>query len=155
MTKRTSVTATDEDFRRIIFSLEKDEDGYPPNDYETLWARIKQKGLYEIDNIPFFVRGVSPGDLVTARDKDGLLYFDGISKESLNSVLRVIAYDESIIPKLREELLEMGCESELSHVPNLIAVQVPANINLNDVLQFLDVGESNGEWEYETGALRA
>jgi len=45
---------------RITFKLQPDEDGYPPSDYERLWAVPLSNGRYQIDNIPFF-RSVAGG----------------------------------------------------------------------------------------------
>lgn len=140
--------------QKIIFSLEKDEDDYPPNDYETLWASFVENGLYSIDNIPFFVPGISCGDIVKVVEKEGGLFFDGLVRKSLNSVLRIIVYHEMDVGQLRNDLKDLGCESELSHVPNLIALEVPAGISLDSVLEFLDKGESDHNWEYETASLR-
>jgi hypothetical protein len=140
--------------QKIIFQLEKDEDDYPPNDYETLWASHVDGDLYSIDNIPFFVREISSGDVVKIKRKDGRLFFDAVVNESRNSVLRIIAYDEREIARLRQDLNEMGCESELSHIPNLIAVEVPETVCLEDVMSFLDKGEAKERWEYETASLR-
>ena len=36
----------------ITFRLVHDADGYPPGDYEIMWARRLPDGTYEIDNIP-------------------------------------------------------------------------------------------------------
>jgi hypothetical protein len=52
---------------KIAFPLDRDEDGYPPDDVETLWGWETKPGLYCIDNIPFFVKGISPGDVVSAK----------------------------------------------------------------------------------------
>jgi hypothetical protein len=52
---------------KIAFELVQDEDGYPPDRWETMWAIEIEPGLFSIDNIPFFARGVSPGDVVRVR----------------------------------------------------------------------------------------
>lgn len=139
---------------KIVFRLEKDADGYPPDDYESLWADKRGESLYIVDNIPFFVRDVSPGDIVRVKEVGGRFYFDGVEEKSLNSVLRVIAYDASIVPTLRVELKALGADSELSHIPNLVAVEVPEDAQLDAVLGYLEHGEIRGEWEYETASLR-
>lgn len=140
--------------KKILFKLEKDEDDYPPNEWESLWATEIGSGHYVIDNIPFFVRDVSCGDTVSVIENNGELFFDDVVEESLNSVLRVIAYDPDHISELRERLLSLKCESELSHIPNLIAVEVPAAADLDSVLKFLDEGEKDQLWEYETASIR-
>ena len=37
---------------KLLFRLEKDEDGYPPEDVESLWGLLRSDGI-ELDNIPF------------------------------------------------------------------------------------------------------
>lgn len=124
--------------QKITFRLDKDIHGYPPDDWETLWTNEVEEGVYSIDNIPFYVKEISPADLVTALTKGGRLYFNGIVQKSDKSVVRVIIYDESKVLNVRADLRTMGCESEQSHIPNLIAVEVPADVVLDSVLAFLD-----------------
>ena len=58
---------------KICFPLEPDEDGWPPVTAETLWAVELGGGLFRLDNIPFYARGVSDGDTVSAIRKMGFL----------------------------------------------------------------------------------
>ena len=45
-----------DDFIKIHFSVESDEDGYPEVGAETLWAKpTKDANGYIIDNIPFLL----------------------------------------------------------------------------------------------------
>ncbi len=37
---------------KVLFRLEKDEDGYPPEEVESLWGILRSEGI-ELDNIPF------------------------------------------------------------------------------------------------------
>src|SRR5262245_3626053 len=76
---------------RIRFELEEpDEHGWPPAGAETLWAQRVGDNEYEIDNIPFYVRGVSAGDIVSVSEKEGALVFQSVLKDSGHSTIRVI-----------------------------------------------------------------
>jgi hypothetical protein len=87
--KRREIMA-DESFVKIAFELQQDEDGYPPDEYETLWAvALKEKSLYRLDNIPLYVKGVSSEDVVLAEPKNGRLEFVRLVQPSTNSVYRV------------------------------------------------------------------
>src|SRR5262245_13795257 len=115
MAGTTGVTMnTKEHYQKVVFRLEKDkdDDGYPPNDWETLWGVEVGPSLFRIDNIPFFVRGVSCGDLVSVNEVDGELRFDTVVERSGHSVLRVVIYDKSRVQDVREALHQMGVETE-------------------------------------------
>jgi hypothetical protein len=139
---------------RIKFFLERDKDGYPPDHWETLWAYKVQSGLYCIDNIPFFVRGISSQDIVATEKKAGELYFTELVLPSRNSVFRLYVFDQRTVQAVRDEFRHLGCESELSHIANLIAVEVPGNVAIKPVLDLLVEGGRAGRWEYQEGVLR-
>lgn len=73
----------DENYKKVVFRLEQDEDGYPPDNWESLWAGEVEPGLYSIDNIPIFVKGISNGDVVAAEQEDGELRFKRLVRPSL------------------------------------------------------------------------
>jgi len=152
-----------EDLVKVIFDLERDEDGYPPADYEHLWARPLGDNLYELDNTPFFVRGVSTSDVVVAEpDTDNNLRFKAVKTPSQHTTLRVIVFRETSdaraieerVRDLRTQLTNLGCSSELSHLPGLIAVDVPPEVSVESVTDVLAEGEARDLWEYEEAALR-
>lgn len=152
-----------EDLVKVIFDLERDEDGYPPADYEHLWAKPLGDNLYEVDNTPFFVRGVSTADVVVAEpDADNNLRFKSVKEPSQHTTLRVIVFREvsdarpieERVRDLRSQLTNLGCSSELSHLPGLIAVDVPPEVPVDLVTDVLAEGEGRDLWEYEEAALR-
>jgi hypothetical protein len=54
---------------------------------------------------------------------------------------------------LRRKLRDLGCSSEISHVPGLISVDVPPDVALADVRSVLDVGQNQQLWDYEEATL--
>lgn len=144
----------DEQYEKIFFRLEKDEDGYPPDNWETLWAFEIEDGLYTLDSIPFFVRGVSWKDVVSVEREGNELHFTKIVRPSDHSVLRVIVFDESEIEKTRQNLQQIGCDTEQSHIPGLLSIDCPPSVEVNRVLEFLASGEQDGRWEYEEASIR-
>jgi uncharacterized protein DUF4265 len=118
--------------------LKKDEDGYPPDRWERMWAFKTEPGRYTIDNIPFFVRGISSGDVVSAEWDGDRLMFKELVRPSLNSVFRLIIYDAGAVQSVRDRFRAIGCASELSHLPKLIAVEVPGTINFETVAKLLE-----------------
>ncbi|MFC9157849.1 DUF4265 domain-containing protein [Streptomyces bauhiniae] len=69
-TGRTSVkyagvgTGISENYVKVHFRLEVDEDGWPPASVESLWAVDLGDGTVRLDNTPWFVRGVASGDII-------------------------------------------------------------------------------------------
>jgi hypothetical protein len=139
---------------KIVFPLRKDADGYPHDDWETLWAWEINPGSYCIDNIPFFIKGISSGDVVSAERRGEELHFTGLLEPSGNSVFRIYVADQSNVQGVRDELRNLKCESELSHVPNLISVEVPADVPIRPFLSLLVQGARDKRWDYQEGSLR-
>jgi hypothetical protein len=139
---------------KILFRLKKDADGYPPDDWESVWAYEVEPGLYSIDNVPFFARGVSWGDVVSVDRKDDELHFKEVVRPSDHSVLRVIVHDKSKVGEMHDKLKEMNCDTEQSHLPSLLTVDCPPTAELRKVLDFLNEGEADGRWTYEEASIR-
>jgi len=139
---------------KIRFELQQDKNGYPPDRWESIWANEVQPGLYSIDNIPFFVRGISSEDLVEAKDEGEGLVFCKLVRPSGNSVLRLYLSDASQAQNVRAEFKALGCESELSHLPRLVSLEVPGNKPFGPVADLVSAGQEAGRWDYEEGVLR-
>lgn len=118
---------------KIYFQLEMDEDGYPPFDVESLWVSTIDKGVGIIDNIPFFVKGIALGDRVTFDDD---FNFVAVEVPANNTTIRVYcpSWEEEV--DIKNILKEENCSWELSHLPSLIAINVP-NGSLEKVQSYL------------------
>ncbi len=138
---------------KILFQLEQD-DGYPPVSWESVWATKVNENKYKIDNIPFYIQGLSLNDIIEVNEVDGELNFEEIIEASLNSVIRIIIINEGKKDELRSNLKSMGCESELDNFGVLIAVDVPPDVSFNKVADYLQKGEDSGFWEYEEASIR-
>ena len=138
---------------KIMFPLEQDEDGYPPATTESLWAIDVGAGLYQIDNIPFFATGIALNDIVSAKLEHGALQYEEVVRASGHSTLRVIAYDTSQMPAVRAFFEQMGCSTELSHLPSLVAIDVPPTVAFEPLRQVLASGREQDRWDYEEACL--
>ena len=143
------------DLVKVLFRLERDADGYPPADSESIWARPLGGGEYALDNIPFFVKGVSCGDVVRVAVSDGERWVAEVVRYCGHGTVRVLAADAADVPALREELQALGCGSELSHISKLIAVDIPPDIPYDSVQPFLRAGMAQGRFDYEEAAIWA
>ena len=147
------MSTTDAGRIKIALRLEQ-EDGWPPVAWELLWAIARVGDTAQVDNIPFFAKGLASGDLVAfSRDADQLT-FAGVLVPGGHSTIRVIMYELEQKAATRETLHRLGCETEGSHLPSLFAVDVPPNVSYERVVEFLDERASADVLEYEEGAIR-
>ena len=84
---------------------------------ETLWTEIidAEKGLYKIDNIPFYGPEFSSDDIVFAEydNDEERITFRNVVEYSGNSTIQIIVLDENLnVENLRNEFKQLGCETE-------------------------------------------
>jgi hypothetical protein len=139
---------------KVGFRLEPDKDGWPPASRENIWAVDLGGGRYRIDNIPFYVRGISDGDIVVAKpEDDGRLLFFELVEASLNSTFRLFIFDEEEVPGVRNTFRDLGCPSELVS-GGLISLHIPGSVTMKPIATLIEQGEDDGRWDFEEGALR-
>lgn len=136
--------------KKVRFEFENAEGG---TEVESMWAIERAEG-YEIDNIPFYVKSIACGDIVSARADDrGQLCFSGLIKASGHSTIRLLFSREEDVGAVREELRRRGCSSEVSDICRLVAVDVPPEVNYEALKVFLDDGERDDHFGYEEACL--
>jgi hypothetical protein len=120
---------------------------------ETLWAEPSGEG-WRVDNIPFYAKSLALNDLVLAKKgEDGELLFERLLSPSGHSTIRLWFASEEFVQDVRDALRAMGCESELSDLSRLVAVDVPPDVNYEEVSRYLDSLEHSGVLEYEEACL--
>ena len=118
-----------------------------------MWA-IEREGGHEIDSIPFRVMSVALGDLVeTRQDEDGLLWFTRVIRPSGHSTIQILFRRQEDAAPFRAVLSGLGCASEGSDLPELIAVDVPPSVSYEKLKAVLDAGEGEGRFEYQEACL--
>ena len=50
--------------KKLFFNLEV-IDGYPPVSMESVWAEVTEESYFKINNIPFYSKEISFGDIVS------------------------------------------------------------------------------------------
>lgn len=118
---------------------------------ETLWAKPIDANLYQLDNSPFFVYGVSWQDTIEARPgKDHVLEYVRCVRKSGNRTVRIIFQDYRSSDSYAEEVLKglrnLDCSYE-GMQPKMISVNVPPKVDLRAVTDFLKQ-QSGLQWEY-------
>jgi hypothetical protein len=139
---------------RVTFTLEQDSSGYPPTSTERLWAVELSNHNFRIDNIPFYVFGISCGDEVSVDDVDGEWIFRKLVKATGNSTFRLFLTDPQRNMAVRGELSALGCQSEFNQLVGILAVEVPEATPIQPFLDYVMSAERRGDIEVEEGALR-
>ena len=138
---------------KILFYMDRDEDGYPPFEVESLWATCRDNG-YELANIPFYAKGVALGDIVSAEPaEDGGLHFDRVVKRGGHSTHRIwLLQDQSsaAVQWAADFLVGHGLSVE-GDIPGLLAVDIPPTVSLESAEALLFEGVDSGRWELQDG----
>ena len=138
---------------KMLVRLEQDEDGYPPTTEESLWVIPLGEGLFQVDNTPFFAWDLALGDVVAADPEEGVWRFKQVVRRSGHSTLRLLIYDVAEVPVVIERFTALGCLSERSHIPGLVALDVPPSTSWAEVKRLLTEGEAAKRWGYEEACL--
>jgi hypothetical protein len=139
---------------KLVVRLQQDDEGYPPAASESMWAEDIGGGTFRIDNIPFFATDLSLDDLVRAqRVGEDLTLTDTVSRSG-HSTIRMVFFDRQQVAIVRAALHALGCKTELSHLPSLVAIDVPPDVAIQEVRDHLDDLSSKGVLDYEEAAMR-
>lgn len=134
---------------KVLFRLEKDEDGYPPAEVESLWGLLRPEGV-ELDNIPFFAKGVALGDVVKVENApDGALEFESVVRRGGHSTYRILLLKKHPEDPRRtmDELIALGLSVEED--AGLLAVDVPPEVPLDSIREYLFQGIDSERWEVD------
>ncbi|NJN64861.1 MAG: DUF4265 domain-containing protein [Acidobacteria bacterium] len=124
---------------KIHFEIEQDEDGYPEMGVESLWAHSATgEGVYAIDNIPFYVLGISMGDEVSVQSDDsGNLWFYELVRESGHSTVRILCADTETCTRIQAEIERRGCSWEGSN-RRFISMDIPPDVSYPPIKSWLE-----------------
>ena len=119
---------------------------------ESAWA-TRHGSFYKLDNILFYAKNYSWGDIFSVEERDGELYAHELIEESGHSTVRLLFSKVKEVAKTRKELVKIGCSSELSNLSNLISIDIPSDISYAKILDYLVKGEKKGLWEYQEACI--
>ena len=122
---------------------------------ETVWAERVGDGRFRLRSVPFHAMDVSFGDIVATENEDGVNVVRSVSLRSGHSTYRVfvkgpVQLDDETFLRYWAPLRDLGCTYERG-TAHLVAVDVPANSDLDSVYSFLTAGEEANVWEFEEG----
>lgn len=131
-------------------------DDYPPVASEGVWAERQPDGLYRIANLPFYSQDACYEDDVEVQEEaDGLKWFRRVGRSSGNSTLRLVFFDvgRARTPEVLARINALGCSWE-GMSKAFFAVNVPASVSLDSVLEYLQECFEQDWLDYESGLLR-
>ena len=121
------------DLAKILLEYEDGDD----MTLESVWATPVGEH-YRIENIPFYATSVAYGDVVSVEDREGELFFDDLIEASGHSVIQIIFFDKKDVEQVTQDLVNLGCDWEGSHISTYIAVDVPSTVSYQTVRAYLD-----------------
>ncbi|MDH1308727.1 DUF4265 domain-containing protein [Pseudomonas fulva] len=140
-------------YKKVLFPLQQDANGYPPASVEGLWAKAVEDG-YVIDNIPFHVYGIAPGDVICTHEEAGQHWFARLLRSSGSSVFRVRVKPPETLEQVSEALVEFGCTCESEPAVKMLAIAIPPARTLDTLLYYLITQREAGFLDFEEGVLR-
>ncbi|WP_160310914.1 DUF4265 domain-containing protein [Streptomyces sp. 150FB] len=143
---------------KVLFSLDQDEDGWPPVSIEGLWAVQLGEDLVRIDNTPWFVTNIACGDVVRVReDADGELRAIEKIKWSGHCTVRVIPFEDGRLEGQLTPVIDLfaplGVTGEGLGQFGLVAMDIPAHVDLAAVQELLWRGSDEGWWDFDEGCV--
>ncbi|WP_018344141.1 DUF4265 domain-containing protein [Cytophaga aurantiaca] len=145
----------DDNYVKILFRFHSDV--LEEETVETMWATIvdKQKGLYKLESIPFYVPLVASDDIVFAEfdDKEQMLTYRKTVGFSGNSTVQIVLIDKSKdINQIRDLFKELGCISEKVN-EGYFSMEIPSTVDYKNIKKQLDELEKQETIEYAEPCL--
>lgn len=141
----------------IVKDLRSAVDDWPPVDQEAIWALNLGRGRYKVDNVPFFAKNLSFGDIVQTESADHEMpYVSAVLERSGHSTYRVIVnanLNEKQHGEYHELLaalkhLRVSIEAGWEH---FFAIDVPIGVPVQAVYEVLELGVEYDIWDFEEG----
>jgi hypothetical protein len=123
---------------------------------ETMWAEVvdKDKGLYKIDNIPFYA-SIASDDIVFAEydDEEKMLTYKETVEYSGNSLIQVVIMDKSVVTnEIRGIFNSMDCKSE-KFKEGYFVIEILADKDYEPIKQKLTELQDKGIIDYAEPVL--
>jgi hypothetical protein len=142
------------EFKKIIFRLRTDADGYPPVSHESVWGKNNGKDVYILDNLPYYIYGVSKGDTLLAKSIDSELCAIAVVLQGGHSLLRVFVEQPELKAKILQDLRGFGAICSPTSGLSLFPVDIPPQVNFKEIDQYLSECSDGEHIAYEDACLQ-
>ncbi|MEU0482251.1 DUF4265 domain-containing protein [Streptosporangium sp. NPDC006013] len=129
-------TGSKERLFKVAFDLPEEASEWPPVSTERLWTeKTDIKFEARVLNTPFFVRGISWGDVIRVRADHARreLVFEEFMAESGHSTAHIILMDLSIQKMIEDTFATAGCSWETSGIESYMAIDIPPATHYGDL----------------------
>jgi hypothetical protein len=112
---------------------------------ETLWAKALGDNLFQIDNVPFGLRGLSLGDIVKCHRNEEVFELDGLHQKSGARTLQIAVEGGTQSPvgvQIAEQLRKLDLPFE--SYEKVFGVAVPAASNLDELMLEMELLRAQG-----------
>ena len=149
------MTRQDDGYVKILFRFHSDI--FDEEMVETMWATIidKDRGLYKIDNIPFYAPLVASDDIVFAEydEQEQMLTYRSTEKYSGNSTVQVVLIDKAHdIDSIRDIFEELGCVLEKVN-ERCFSMEISSFVDYKPIKRKLDEMEEKEMISYAESSL--
>ena len=135
--------------REIFVGLKQDDEGWPPVTHEHLEAEFVGPSRYRVLSAPVFAQGMAVNDIVATKNHDGREWVTHVVKNSDHGLLRVVVLDDNLDKEYVVKVFDsMGCNAVLTSF-GIITIDVPPTVDAEHVLQELNAGFDEGDWDFE------
>ncbi|MBB3192643.1 DUF4265 domain-containing protein [Roseateles terrae] len=127
---------TDDEIK-VLWRLEQDEDEWPPYPVESIWCKQIATGRFKLLNVPYFAHGVAWGDVVTAVEDGGGLWFEAVIQRSGFVTLHAYCKEPAQQLALRDWLKARDCIVETAFDGKYWALGIPPAVPRDEWEGFL------------------
>jgi hypothetical protein len=143
----------------IQVNLQLDPNSWHGTSSEGIWARLVKaipphKAIVEVDSIPFFATGLSLSDKISIVYDKGRVLFDAIVERGGHSTYRIFVESEgSRASRMLGMIIALGCAREWAELTGgrLYALDIPPEVDIDQVYEILNRGQGEGVWLFEEG----
>ncbi|QIQ21436.1 DUF4265 domain-containing protein [Zophobihabitans entericus] len=143
-----------DEYVKVTFPLKRDKNGYPPTDYESIWTKKNNENHYIIDNIPFYIYGISKGDSVIFHLEQGEYFVSKITQRGGHSTFRVYVFNQKNLNSILKKIQQLGCFTSSSTNSTYFSLDVPPSIDLSIIDNYLSNLTISGIIEYEDACIQ-